>query len=254
MILLLDFEATAKEPELARTLEIGAQWVTDDFKTVVDMYSQLTWESGYPALTPEVSKITGIDLDLLMKGAITPRQGFQELMQMLAENPVEAIITYNRHYDQTLFEREIVRLGIPVPTAAQGESFTSVPWLCAMRDIPTNPSVPKKLMYLTLDYGVAVDPKKLHRAINDVELMREMLIGSGTTWQEMLEFQRIPSVNIQAQVPFERKDEAKALGFRWEELHTDTGTLRFPKKWVKRIKHNKLEEEQQAATFPIIVL
>lgn len=246
MILLLDFEATSKDPKTARTLEIGAMLTDYEFSPEPDApYSTLVWDSGYPPLTEEVAAITGITMPELLRSSLTPGAAFAGLRDM-AEH-VTMVVAYNRGYDETLYRAEMARLGMDA-------GLGSVPWVCAMRDIPTNPPVPKKLMYLALDYGVTVDPKCLHRAINDVELMAAMLVASGTTPDAMLAYQREPSVVLKAKVSYDNREEAKKLGYSWERVFAGDEEKTYPKSWVKRVKQSAVQKELDVATFPTDII
>lgn len=128
-------------------------------------------------------------------------------------------------------------------------------WLCAMEDIESNYKFKSwKQMHVALEYGITVNPKLLHRAINDVELMRQILKESGTSAKAMLEFQRSPWIYVAAKVnaPWtdggKTSNEAKALGFRWQTTGDDRV---FEKTWVKKIKPKQYEELLNKATFSI---
>lgn len=256
MILLLDFEATGIDPSVARTLEIGAALVENDLSYPEPLQQPflvdtLVWESGYPPLTDEVAKVTGITQENLTKDGLPPVEAFTRLSDIITTD-VRFVVAYNKVYDQTLFEAEVVRHNLASLPGIH--HLLTIPWLCAMRDIPTNPPIPKKLMYLALDYGVTVDPKKLHRAINDVELMRDLLLASGVTIKGMHAYQQEPSVVIQAKVPYERRDEPKKMGYSWETVRGDKGDVTYTKKWVKRVKQSALEHEQKTATFEVLII
>jgi len=242
-VLLFDLEATGKDPKEARIIEIGAMITNDSFDEPVVQYSQLVWESGYPALTDEVIKVTGISQEELSSGGIPLKDAFKQLAELIGPE-VTHIIAYNRGYDEVLTKTEMSRNGLDFV-------FPSIPWVCSMMDIEESVpfKVPKKMMYLALDHGVAVNPKELHRAISDVELMRKLLKASGTTPQKMLEYQRSPWVYMRAKVqkPWEDNGKstalAKAQGYSFEKCFGDDSGRSFEKCWVKRIKEKDLEKE-----------
>ena len=139
--------------------------------------------------------------------------------------------------------------------------MSQVPWLCAMADIETNYKFKSwRLMHLALEYGVIVNPKELHRAINDVELMRQLLQASGTSVEAMLEYQRSPWMYCVAktQAPWEDNGQsttaAKALGFAWQQARGDDSGRTFEKRWVKRLKEKDLDALREKATFEIAKL
>lgn len=254
-ILLIDFEATGVDPKTARIIEIGAMLVDENFQPLGRQVSTLVWESGYPALTPEVEKVTHITQEMLNTQAVTPKEAFAQLAE-LVDSHTAFVIAYNRSYDQVLLTEELFRHDL---TLTPGLSWImSTPWVCAMVDLEMNYQFKSwRLMHVALEYGVAVDPKKLHRAIADVELMREMLAASGDSIEKMYAFQQSPWVYVRAMCrkPWEddgvSTTEAKSLGYSWEQCRGDETKRRFEKCWVKRIKEKNFEQEQQAATFPV---
>lgn len=248
-VLLLDFEATALDTKTARILEVGALLVDENFDIPEDVdygaISQLVWEPGYPAITPEVEKLTNISQKMLDEEGIPPRSAFIDLGRLVSECKPEMVIAYNTAYDFELFKAEMARHRMQEMEGIH--SLLLIPWVCAMTDIEKNYEFKSwRLMHVALEYGVTVNPKELHRAIADVELMRKMLKASGATPGGMLEFQRVPWVVVQAKTrkPWEdggkSNEAAKALGFRWERV---PGSDRvFDKMWVKRVKENKVDE------------
>ena len=122
------------------------------------------------------------------------------------------------------------------------------PWLCAMKDIEQNYAHKSwKLSHLALGYGITVNPKELHRAINDVELMRQTMQASGATLESIVDFKNEPWVYLIAQVQGPWVDggkstgEAKALGYTFERAEGDD-TKTFTKSWVKRVKAKNVEK------------
>lgn len=257
-VLLIDFESTGIDTKQARITEIGAQLVSDDFTKVHAQYSQLVWETGYPAITPEVEKITGINQAMLNLNAVTPKVAFAGLGE-LVEPTVRHVIAYNRGYDEELFREEMFRNELTLDPKMNW--IGSTPWLCAMVDIEKNHEFKSwKLMHVALDHGVTVNPKELHRAINDVELMRQVLIASGTTLEEMYAYQQSPWIYLRAMVKKPWDDggkssgEAKALGYGWQQARGDETKRTFDGCWVKRIKAKNLVAEEKAASFEIRVI
>ena len=245
-ILLIDFESTGLDTKTARITEIGAMVVDDTFSEPLQGMSQLVWDKTYPPITDEVTKVTGITQDMLMKDGATPMDAFKMLGE-LVDDDTEYVIAYNRVYDENLFRSETAR-----HTASMLPKMNwllSTPWLCAMVDIEANHKFKSwRLMHVALEHGVTVNPKELHRAINDVELMRKMLQASGTTAQEMLAYQQSPWVYVAAitKAPWEDNGvsttHAKAAGFSWQQAKGDDTNRVFDKRWVKRIKQKDFDE------------
>lgn len=251
MLLLIDFEATSVDAHTARITEIGAMVTDESFNEPEARMSQLVWESGYPALTPENIAVTGITQDMLSSEGISLDRATHILGNMVRGMDITGVIAYNRKYDETLFKAEMLRSGLSMdPTM---NMLMQLPWLCAMEDIESNYKFKSwKQMHIALEYGITVNPKLLHRAINDVELMRQILKESGTTPEKMWDFQKTPWIYIAADVkpPWtddgKSSSEAKSLGFRWEQAGDER---KFPKTWVKRIKAHQFTELQHKTTL-----
>lgn len=248
-VLLIDFEATSVDARTARILEIGAMITDEKFvcNPILGM-SQLVWEPGYPALTPEVAKVTNLTTEMLVSEGIPARSAFIDLARIADSAKPAFVIAYNSIYDYQLFLAECARNNVEDWPGIR--HLMSVPWLCAMTDIETNYQFKSwRLMHVALEYGVTVNPKELHRALADVELTRKMLEASGTSPTEMFEFQQEPWIFVQAitKKPWEdgskSNDIAKSLGFRWQRA---AGSEReFKNQWVKRIKQRHLAELQK---------
>jgi DNA polymerase III epsilon subunit-like protein len=257
-VLLIDFEATGIDPKQVRILEIGAMVTDDSFNPTGAQLSQLVWESGYPALTDEVKAVTGLTEDLLVSEGIPLFQAMSKLGNLITED-VKYAIAFNRAYDEVLYKEECNRLD--GGNGGMAKLYASVPWLCAMIDIETNYKFKSwRLAHLALEYKVPVDPNKLHRAINDVELMRCMLKAIGTTPQEMQAYQNVPWVYVCAvtRPPWEDKgastDAAKLRGYNWQSAKGDPSGLTFEKRWVKRIKEKDFEKEEKEAPFTVRII
>lgn len=251
-ILLLDFEATNLETSEARIIEIGAQLVTDDFTEVKDELSLLVWESNYPALTPEVLKVTGITQDELTIKGISPARALQKLAAVVNEE-TRAVIAYNRAYDEQVWRAEVNRHTLTLD--AKVSWMSQIPWACALADIETNVEFKsKRLAHVALEYGITVNPKLLHRAIADVELMRQVLVESKVTLEKMFTYQNTPWVYVQANVTYNNKDLAKKAGFGWESAPGDYSGRRWDKAWVKRVKEHKYKDLEQECPFSMKVL
>lgn len=254
-VLLIDFESTGVDTKTARITEIGAMVVDENFQPLGPQVSTLVWESGYPAITPEVERVTHITQVMLTEHGRTPREAFAMLGELM-KHDITHIIAYNRGYDEDLLKEELFRNELTLNPLLN--LFLTTPWLCAMVDIEQNYQYKSwKLMHIALEYMVPVDPNKLHRAIADVELMRQVLVASKETPANIHKFQLSPWVYVRALVkkPWEddgkSSGEAKTLGYSWEQCRGDETKRRFEKCWVKRIKEKNFEQEERQASFPV---
>jgi len=245
-VLLIDFESTGIDPKTARILEIGARVATNDFKMFGQHLSILVHDDDYPDLSEEVQRVTHITPDMLEE-AYVPRAAFQALGE-LVDQDIEFVIAYNTAYDAVLFKEEMFRHNLSMNP--QMSWLLTVPWLCAMSDIETNYAFKSwKQMHIALEYGVTVNPRLLHRALADVDLMHEILLASGTNPQAMFDFQCDPWIYVVAKVDKPWLDDgrsttlAKASGYQWERAKGDYSDRVFSKQWVKRVKSKNYEQE-----------
>lgn len=246
-ILLIDFEATGTDPKTARVIEIGARVVTDDWSACTIGLSHLVWAPDYPALTPEVIKVTGITQELLDKESLTPEAAWAALGKFVTPD-IKYVVAYNAHaYDAVLFKEEMFRLNLTFDPKMSW--LLQVPWLCSMADIEKNYEFKSwRMAHVALEHGCTVCLKDLHRAINDVDLMYSMLQLAGVSADEMYAFQNEPWIYVAAKVekPWldagKSTDLAKAVGFSWEKCKGDSTGRVFAKQWVTRVKQKNYDK------------
>lgn len=247
-ILLIDFEATSVDPKQARIIEIGARVVSDDWQTPIGIpISHLVWADGYPDITPEVEKVTGISEAMLKQDGLDPVTAFSALGRLVTPD-IEFVAAYNTAYDAVLFKEEMFRHQLTMNGPMSW--LLTVPWICAMTDIEKNYAFKSwRLAHVALEHGCTVCLKDLHRAINDVDLMWDMLKRCGVSSNQMYDFQCEPWIYVIARVEKPWLDEgrsttlAKAQGYMWEAAKGDYSGRKFEKQWIKRIKQKDFEKE-----------
>lgn len=245
--LIIDTETTGVNTDTDFIIEIGAQLVLDDW-AVIGEFNSLIKNPANPVLSDEITRITGITQSDIDERGNDLKDALESLLVVAGEPDI--VVAYNSEFDEGIFKTELARNGLLAPALLKD------PWLCAMKDLESNYEKKCwKLSHLALDYGVAVDPAKLHRAIGDVDLTRQMLIKAKASPVEMMNFKRTPWIVVNALIPAPWTDggkgklEATKLGYSWE---TPKGTQeKYEKQWVKRIKAHKLEDEIQNAPFKI---
>lgn len=256
--ILIDFEATSIKPAEARPIEVGLCIVDEKWNHVLS-HSGFIYQDDYPKLSQEVQDITGIDPAILQLEGTDFAKILTEFGDAAANllPQIKYVIAYNREYDETLFKAESLR--VPIGMTKAGNLMLQLPWLCAMRDIEKNHR--KKCWtqsHLALDYGIAVDPKELHRAISDVYLMRKILAHVDISADDIYSFQREPTFVLQALIPTPwsdggaGRDAAKKVGYSWEKVKgSDTV---YPKAWVKGVKERALDDEIKSAPFKVQIM
>lgn len=239
-VLILDLEATALDTKQARIIEIGAMFTDDNFEREIAGINTLVWESGYPALTEEVMRVTNINQEMLVKEDVSMQKAVDVLKCVADPRDINFVCAFNVDYDKAVFVEDMRRGSFTMDPFIN--HIIGIPWICGLRDVESNYKFKsRRLAHLALEYGVTVDPRKLHRAYGDVQLTRKMLHAAGATAQSMQAYQQIPWVVLKAKVGFDDKDKAKAAGFTWQQVHGDDRV--YTKQWVKKIKQTDIEKE-----------
>lgn len=235
-LLGIDFETQDADSKTTRATEVGA--VLYDYEPNIkpqfrecDRYNSLIWDPEYPPQTQKIIELTGITDEMLRAQAICPKPAFERVADMVAK--ADVILAHKISFDRTVFEAHCKRLGIPIPE----NKF----WLCTLTNFPW----PKqftchKLSHLAYEHGIMVDPRTLHRADADVDLMMR-LIGECYDFEQLLAYARTPWLYLKADVvpPWNdggtQNEFAKSLGFTYEQVK-GVEEHKWPKKWVRRVK------------------
>lgn len=265
-IAIIDFEATGKEPEKDRITEVAVHVIQPEKHedgtymglSSLSEFHTLVYEHDYPEITPEVEAVTGIS-QALVKTAPFDFEGMVTSMRTCfyqAGGPPDYFLAHNAKFDSTLFKSEMKRHKDILVKAFGEESMRdlfAIPWLCSIEDIEHPPKMTcKKLSHLALDYGVNVDPTKLHRAWGDVALLTELLLHIHVDFDKVITRFKEPWIYVRAMVPKpygkggdggKGKETAKAQGYGWQKAPRTDGP-QFEEAWVKRIKESELETEK----------
>jgi DNA polymerase III epsilon subunit-like protein len=255
----VDFETTSLDINKARIIEIGAvlynvqhgEWIREA------SLSTLVYELGDDPLSPETVKVTGItDAQLMAEGKpLIP--AIQDLAAISAE--AELAVAHNAAYDGGVLQAVNKKRDLDVH-APMINYLLSMQWICSVMDLQSNRNFKcRTLSHLAIDRGIAVDPKDLHRAVNDVILMGKVLTAAKADPAEMLRYQQSPWVFLAAIIPppwedgGKGKDAATKLGYSWQKARGTDGP-EIPKTWVKRVKDCDVEDERKAAQFPVKII
>lgn len=254
----IDFETTGLDFTNDRITEIGAVlFDTSKNWEPIATLNDFVYEPDYPKLTEENVKLTGITEEMLKTQGIS----FGEMLGKLCTfaHTAKYFIAHNKHFDRRILIAELDRH----LSGGKGPEFIAEslakPWLCSAEDLKPNRQMKCwKLSHLALDYGVAVDPSKLHRAVADVLLMGEMLAASKVPLADMIKFMQTPSVVVRIDTPGPWEDggkgveKAKELGFKWEKIKTPDGEKVFPKQWVKLVKEDEIADLKTKSQYRLI--
>lgn len=256
-VLLMDTETTGLDFANDRVIEMAVQITNENFTNVEEAGGWFLWDASYPPITEQITEITGITLDDLLAGICTPEAAFKWLDVITKKYKPEMVVAYNAEFDEAMFKAEVVRGHFAIMEGIH--HLMGIPWACAMKDLEMNYQEKCwKLSHLALERGITVNPSELHRAGDDVELMRKMLVASKQDARGLLAFRNLPWVYLKAKTraPWEDGGKsnklAKERGYNWETPKGDT--KKFDKSWVKRVKEHLVETEIKESPFLVTVL
>jgi hypothetical protein len=248
-VLLLDFETSSADPAVALPWEVAAVPCNgDDWRAIREREFQHAfmntrmWDPGYPDLSDEVLTVCKIE-ERSFPDAPHPREVLTKLAD--AMSVCDYAMAYNAAYDRQVFENACAKYKVAYPV---------IDWVCAYSDVPYPERFRcRQLTHLALDHGCTVDGSTAHGALSDVFVMIELLFTGGYTLEKILQFRDDPWVIIAAKFNAfnpggqEIKEAVKAAGYGWQSPRGSNQV--FEKRWVKRVKKSRLEEEK-AQPFP----
>jgi DNA polymerase III alpha subunit (gram-positive type) len=205
--------------------------------TKLNEYSTLCYELNYPPQTPEIVALTGITDEMLLEG-LSPPVAIEGLLPLVQE--ADLIVAHKVAFDRTVLLATCDRLGVAVPKKD---------WLCTLTNFPWPKTITcRKLSHIAYEHSILVDPKTLHRAVNDVELMFDIL--KTYNMLEVLTYANTPWVYLRAH-PIEpwkdgevQTNMAKKIGFTWQRVKYDE-EREFKKMWVMRVKEFEMAQYEQ---------
>lgn len=243
-LLGIDFECQDDQAETTNITEVGCILVevpnpsVKDFKEVA-RFEKYVWDLHYPPQREDIVALTGITDATLKKEGKSPAWVLGNLQAFIGQ--ADYVVAHNKKFDETVYLSQCKK---------HGERPVQKPWLCTMSEIPfADKYTCKKLSHLAYDHGILVHPAKLHRAIQDVELMLALLAEYKI--DEVLAFANEPWVYLQAVFPPPWEDhgvgkaKAQRLGFGWEKARGDDRV--FTKMWVKRVKQSGVDNFKSKA-------
>lgn len=248
-LLFLDFESQSDDPATTNPTEVGALLVErellagePDKYTIKSELSQLIYEDHYPTQTDEIVEITGITDEMLKAGGKDRQTVFGQMLHPLMLE-ADYVLAHNAKFDRGVFETTCSNLG-------WGE-HPALNWICTLEDIPWAKKYRcKQLAHLAFDHGIQFDRESLHRALDDVKLLFQLVTHCHMSFEQILEYRDMPWVFLflnGVKAPWQdggvSNAFAKKLKFGWQKA-PGTDKPEFEKRWVKRVKENQVDAEK----------
>jgi len=236
-VLVLDCETTGLDPQTDRVLEVAwAVYSVDHVTTVLSASTLVNGAESNPA-----EDVNGISLEACRAHGVPMVKVLTRLAILLTS--VDAVVAHNAPFDLGFLQAEAGRIAGCTPAV---DLAAAAPWICSQEDLtwPRQTRERSSLVSLALEHGLGV--AHAHRAGADVELLTRlfdqvaqtgilMVDGGGQGYgglfgtaarRHLLARGLRPKALFQSTLPFERNEEHKARGFKW-----DAPT----KRWLRRM-------------------
>lgn len=204
-VLIIDTETTGVSPKKDTIIEIGAVLFSVEHRCVLHQMSALLPCQDNPA-----ESINGIPTSALNDAAVFAGSFHREFLNLASVHASYAM-AHNHVFDKDF----LASSGLPI----------DLPWIDS-QDIPF-PRKHKEMMSLVelcLAHGIPV--VSAHRALTDCQLLAELLRRQDNL-EYLIDKALEPKALFIAKVGYDRKDEAKALGFIWDRL--------VKKQWARKM-------------------
>lgn len=191
-VLILDTETSSLDPATGHLLEVAIA----GYDLQHGLLNAHSWLCRAP--TNEAERVNGIPVELVQNWGIPSREKAQDTIGGCAAN-FDAVVAHSADFDRSW----IGDLGKP--------------WICTCDDVTwPKPSTSKSLVAIALAHGVGVS--SAHRALADVMTLVALFdrVRESHDLGAMLARGLRPKARFVSLAPFDRKDEVKAAGFRWE--------------------------------------
>lgn len=228
-ILGIDFETTGLDPKEDRIIEVGAvlwQWET---RSPLKILSEFILPPD--PISDEITAITGITNEMLMKWGEEERPVIETFNQML--NEADYAMAHNAEFDKGFYKQSCKR----------NETLSvDTLWIDTKIDIVFGPRITtRNLNYLAAEMGF-VNPFK-HRAVFDVLTM--LTVASRFDLDAMVARAQEPIMYVRALVSYDDRDKAKTRGYYW------CAPQRI---WWRSFKESDYLMEKDTCGFPTALL
>lgn len=216
-VLIFDVETTGLDPEKDRIIEVGYVLWDASFRTMMEVYSSLSFATQDGGEGSQV--VNGIPRDLVDQWHMLGDPSIVWAMVADAARRADIVVAHSAEFDRKFvaaFERTYEGRNLHV--SEELATLLGKPWVCTIEDFvwPVKCRA-RNLTELALCHGVGVVAS--HRSVNDCLTLTRMFESVLDT-EERLEQARIKAARPKAEFvslePYEKKDVVKAAGFHWD--------------------------------------
>lgn len=241
----VDIETTGLDPQKDCITEIGIVVMKKGQTKPLHMETFLVYEPCLKEaqVTEEITELTGITYNMLLMHGIDQEETSFRLKGAIEEYKVTHLVMHNgRNFDLPFIKAFSQRHDVQ----CFPEDFPLIDTREDLHEDLYAKARTEKLSYLAAHSGF-LNPFP-HSALFDVMTMMQLFFNDDV--DSIVSRLKIPWIYVAASVDYNNRQLAKDRKYRWQEI----GDLVFPRKWVKRIKQDMLQKEQQQAPFEVQVL
>lgn len=220
-VLIYDLETTGLDEKKDSIIEVAAVVLDLKHKIISSQRAGLI----YAKTNPDSERITGITQEMLDSVKNNKFNIFDAVHVMAIQS--DCIIAHNAEFDRKFTEEN--------KHIFKKKNGVVLDWVCSCYDLNYNiPLENRKLS--TIAQALNINATGAHRAINDVLMLANILLEIGNAEEQIkkiLEDKKKPLYKVVSMAPYEKKEDVKKEGFRWD------GDKKY---WHKSIRAESMEE------------
>ena len=232
-LLFFDTETTGLDVNEDEILELGYAIYHIDNPAPIVMKSKFITNQK-KQITLEVTECHGITQAMIDLLGEPGHAVYEELIFDIKRFGIKYMIGHNAfRYDRAILKNNMAMYGLTLPEVIVADTQTDIKYKTKSKSM--------RLSYLLADHGY-INPFP-HRALTDAMCCAILVYMYDI--QKFLEVAATPMIEIRADVGYNNKDLAKALGYGWDGER---------KIWIKTIRKYHQKEEVEKASFPVLEL
>lgn len=214
-ILIYDVETTGLDPKKDSIIEVAAVILDLKNKIISSQRSGLI----YAKTNPEAEKITGITQEML-DGVKNNHCDIFSFIHFMA-NSSDCVVAHNASFDKNFTEEK--------NQIFKRKDGKILEWVCSCYELNYDLQLENKKL-TTIANALNLDSAGAHRAMADVMMLANIFLKIDNIEEQIkkiLSDRLKPAYKIISLAPFEKKEDVKRAGFRWD------GTLKL---WWKSVR------------------